>query len=365
MGRPYSVVSVVGTRPEAIKLVPLVRALAECPDIRQAVILTGQHKGLEGEFAMLPSHAVHTLPLDPSGRSIHALQAAIRRQVCGHLALCPAELVIVQGDTNSAVAGALAARDCNLPIAHVEAGLRSFDLAQPYPEEGNRIAIDAIADLLFAPTDVAARNLVAEPAVKGSIHVTGNTGIDALLHARTGAGSSDDRRTVLVTCHRHENAAALREICRALEKIATELPVEVIFLLHPNRHRQRAIRALIPSWSRVRLLAPVPHREMVRMMEQSWLILTDSGGLQEEGPALGRPVLVMRNVTERAEATENVRLVGSNADGIVSAVNRLLMDDTAYQEMARPAFPFGDGSAAPRIAAIIRDWLAAQDREAA
>ena len=366
--RRHSVVLVVGTRPEAIKLAPLVRAFAGGPSIDQSVLLTGQHQGLETEFAMLPPSAIHHLPLDVRGRSVPALQAAIRRQICGHLALCPAELVIVQGDTNSALSGARAARDCGLPLAHVEAGLRSHDLRQPYPEEGNRVAIDAIADLLFAPTEVAAANLVAESEVKGAVYVTGNTGIDALLQARSPAAPSihPSGRTILATCHRRENQGlVLRSICTALKRIARDMPVEIVFLLHPNRHRRRAAVSLLAGEPGIRLSAPLPYAEMVRLMEQSWLLLTDSGGLQEEGPALGRPVLVMRNVTERCEAPGNVRLVGTEPKSILSAVNRLLMDDTHYAAMARPAFPFGDGQAALRIAAIVEDWLAVQDRQAA
>jgi UDP-N-acetylglucosamine 2-epimerase (non-hydrolysing) len=272
--------------------------------------------------------------------------------------------VLVQGDTSSALAGALAAKDCGIALGHVEAGLRSGDFLQPWPEEDHRVRIDALADLLFAPSETAASNLRAEPKVKGAIHVTGNSGIDALLHTRSLCPvppRPDGRRTILVTCHRRENQGAeLMNVAQALKRIVRRLPVEIIFPLHTNPHLRRSVRQLLAREPNIALVEPVGHEQMVRLMDRAWLILTDSGGLQEEGPALGKPVLVLRNTTERHEALEsdNIELVGTEPSRIFAAVSMLMHDADRYARMSRPSFPFGDGHAAPRIAAIIEEFLA-------
>jgi UDP-N-acetylglucosamine 2-epimerase (non-hydrolysing) len=193
------------------------------------------------------------------------------------------------------------------------------------------------------------------------IHVTGNSGIDALLQARemirTPVAASP-RKTVLVTCHRRENQGELARICATLIRLAAEFPVRILFPLHPNRHIRTAVQAVLGGQENIELLEAVDHPEMVRLIDQSWVLLTDSGGLQEEGTTLGRPVLVMRNVTERIEAGPNVELVGIEPNAILAAVHRLLMDEVHYARMAHAALPFGDGRAGPRIAAAIEDWLA-------
>jgi UDP-N-acetylglucosamine 2-epimerase len=362
--RPFRVVSVIGTRPEAIKMGPVVKALAARPAIRQQVLLTGQHSGLADTFGPV---AADELALDLRNKSVPELRETLADAIAGYLAPSPPELVVVQGDTTSALAGALAARRCGIALAHVEAGLRSHQ-SEPWPEESNRVAIDALSDLLFAPTEAAAANLAAEPQVRGCVHVTGNSGIDALLHARgPAAGSSPpaERRTILVTCHRRENRAeTLARICLALKRLVAEMPVQIVFPLHPNRHIRLAVEAVMGNTPHITLIEPLPYPQMVRLMEASWLILTDSGGLQEEGPALGRPVLVMRDVTERREAPANVALVGTDPSAILSAVHRLLMDEVHYARMARPVLPFGDGHAAPRIAILIEDYVVGRSRVA-
>jgi UDP-N-acetylglucosamine 2-epimerase (non-hydrolysing) len=360
--RPPLVASIIGTRPEAIKMAPVIRALAACSGMRQEIILTGQHVELLESFE-IPPVPIRKLAIDLREQTAGEIRDSLRHALCLQLFSPRPNLVLVQGDTSSALAGALAACDCGIPIGHVEAGLRSGDLQQPWPEEGNRIMIDAISDLLFAPSDMAAKNLRAEPDVTGAVHVTGNSGIDALFQARSrynGPADQSHRKLLLVTCHRRENRG--EELCRiagALKRLVSELPVRIVFLLHPNRHVRSAAEGLLAGVPHICLLDPVDHQEMVRLMDCSWLILTDSGGLQEEGPALGRPVLVLRNRTERAEAVEceNVQLVGTDPEGIFGAVARLLHDPEAYTHMARPRFPFGDGNAAPRIAALICDFL--------
>lgn len=307
---------------------------------------------------------MHDLAIDPSHQSAGEIRDSIHHALWGHFVRSRADLVLVQGDTTSALAGALAAKDCAMPVGHVEAGLRSGDLRQPWPEESNRIEIDRISDLLFAPSGGAARNLVRE-GVEGAVHVTGNTGIDALLEIRdtlSPRAVSDEggRKTILVTCHRRESrGAALEGIAAALKRIVRTLPILIVLPLHTNPHVRRSIERLLGGEPHIRLIEPLPYEEMVALMLQSWLILSDSGGLQEEGPALGRPVLVLRDVTERQEAVASgsVDLVGTDPDRIAAAVSALVADRARYALMAAPAFPFGAGDAAPRIAGAIADFL--------
>jgi len=328
------------------------------------LVLTGQHGGLRRYFDP-PEADVHELGFDPSDRTQRELRRALRALLSTQFRRRRADLVLVQGDTTSALAGACAARDCGIPVGHVEAGLRSFDLSQPCPEEAHRIVIDAIADLLFAPTATAAANLRREGRADRHIRVTGNTGIDALLQMRARLGPlpprDAERPLILATCHRRENQGArLREVCHALRRMACELPVRIVVPLHPNRHLRRAVEEELRGAVNVELTEPVGYGEMVRLMDESWLILSDSGGLQEEAPALGRPLLVLRDVTERPEAlaTGNIELVGTDSARIVAAVAGLFADGPKYARMSRPAFPFGDGHAAERIAAAVEAWLA-------
>jgi UDP-N-acetylglucosamine 2-epimerase (non-hydrolysing) len=355
------IVSVVGTRPEAIKLEPVLRALADRSDLDQRVILTGQHADLDRHFDFLP---VQDLAIDPREQSAGELCESLQFELLQWFVRSRPSLVLVQGDTTSAVAGALAARDCGIPVAHVEAGLRSHDLQQPWPEEVNRIAIDEVSTLLFAPTPRAAENLATEPRVTGQIYMTGNSGIDALFHARDAAGTEapagpDERRLILVTCHRRENRTELFKIATALKRIVRNLPMTVVFPLHPNPYVRQLVEPFLAREPHIRLIEPVGHEEMVRLMGRSWLILTDSGGLQEEGAALGKPVLVLRNVTERSEAveTDNAELVGTSPARIFAAVSCLYADQEKYSRMARPTLAFGDGRAAPRIADEIQRFL--------
>jgi UDP-N-acetylglucosamine 2-epimerase (non-hydrolysing) len=362
-GRRNRIISIVGTRPEAIKMAPVARSLAACGGLDHRLVLTGQHSA-SARYLDLPEGSVRKLDFDPRGRTRRDLRKALRARLCEDFRSERIDLVLVQGDTTSALAGAFAARDCGIPVGHVEAGLRSFDLRQPHPEEGHRILIDTVADLLFAPTEEAARNLRREGRAGGRIWVTGNPGIDALMQMRAPlAGrrrAPDGRRVILVTCHRRENQGGpARAVCEGLKRMAAELPVRIVLPLHPNRHVRAAIEDALAGTAHIELTEPLEHREMVRLMEESWLILSDSGGLQEEAPALGRPLLVLRDRTERPEAlaTGNIELVGTDPDRIVGAVASLLGDPARYARMARPAFPFGDGRASERIVAAIEEWL--------
>jgi UDP-N-acetylglucosamine 2-epimerase (non-hydrolysing) len=362
---PPLLVSVVGTRPEAIKMAPVVRALGRLPGIEQQVFLTGQHDGLEGHFDLSEACLI-PLRFHPRDRDVGRLRAALRALLCGRFRRRSIALVLVHGDTTSAAAAALAARDCGIALAHVEAGLRSFDLDQPWPEECHRVAIDALAQLLFAPTEEAAANLRREKRVEGRILVTGNSGIDALLWTRArlapaaGSEAKDERRLILATCHRRENRGGrARSVCDAIARIASELPVRVAAPLHFNPAARGSIEERLAGVEHVELLEPQDHEAMVRLMDESWLVLTDSGGLQEEAPALGKPVLVLREVTERPEAlaTGNLALVGTEPERIFAAVAGLIADPESYARMARPAFPFGDGRASERIAEAVAAWL--------
>ena len=276
----------------------------------------------------------------------------------------PPHLLVVQGDTSSAFGAALAGRIAGVPVAHVEAGLRSHDPAMPWPEEEYRTAIDAGAQLLFAPTELAAANLRKE-RVSGAIFVTGNTGIDALLAKLgelPGRKLHDDRSLpqILVTCHRRENwGERLAGIAGALRQIAESRAAHVQVLLPPNRHVAERMRVLLGGCSGAALLDPCSHAELIARMLACDLMLSDSGGVQEEAPAIGVPLLVLRDKTERPEAiaTGNMRLIGTDPHRIVHEVTRLLDDPIERAAMRVPAFPYGDGSAGRRIAVIIQDWM--------
>jgi UDP-N-acetylglucosamine 2-epimerase (non-hydrolysing) len=361
------IVSIVGTRPEGIKMAPVARALAARPRLEHRVVLTGQHQGLAPLFADCPVGTVQELTFDPSSRTAAGLREGLHRLLCGTFTGEPADLVLVHGDTSTAMAAAFAARDCGIAIGHVEAGLRSFNFKQPSPEEGYRVAIDALADLLFAPTHAAADNLRRETRVNGRIFVTGNTGIDALFAAREASGSgatvgdSGGLKTIVVTCHRKENQGEpVKAICAALTRLAAHEAVDIVLPLPLNRHARKPLVEALGGHARIRLVEPLGHEEMVRLIDRSWLILTDSGGLQEEGAALGKPVFVLRNVTERPEAmaSNNLMLVGTEEEAIVRAVARLLREPDHYELMSRPSLAFGDGKAAERIADGIEAWLA-------
>ncbi len=353
---------VVGTRPEAIKLAPVATALA-ARGLRPTLILTGQHPALDPAafgLAEMPVTELRCAGLpDP-----HAHVRAVARALLPILR-DPCDLLIVQGDTSSAAGGALAARVAGVALAHVEAGLRTHDAHLPWPEEQFRVGIDRRADLLFAPTTTSARNLSLE-GVTGAVHITGNSGIDALLQVTRALPPArlHDRAMpqVLTTFHRRESwGAGFDAIAAALCAIASEGLAEVEVLLHPNRHLAGRARRLLGHQRHIRLRDPCDHRAMIAAMLDCTLILSDSGGVQEEAPALGVPLLVLRDKTERPEglASGNMALVGTDPERIIAAVRRILADPDALATMSRPALPYGDGFAGPRIAGAIEHFLAA------
>jgi UDP-N-acetylglucosamine 2-epimerase (non-hydrolysing) len=332
------------------------------------LFVTGQHPGLELSDHGLEGFAV--TPLDCPGQPdpmIHAdlVRAALKRL----LPLDPPDLLIVQGDTSSALGGALAAREVGVAIAHVEAGLRTHDPTMPWPEEENRVSIDRLSDLLFAPTSANAANLRRDH-VHGEVHVTGNSGIDALA-AQVGPLPVLPKRRwwlkrhldLLVTCHRRENwGVGLDGLAEALIALG-ERRVRSDVLLPPNPKITERLTGLLGNRPGIRLVPPLSHAATIAAMRRADLILSDSGGMQEEAPALGVPLLVLRDKTERPEAlaTGSIELVGTDPNRITAAVERLRRDRGALNAMSRPALPFGDGHSAPRIAAHCLAFLEDQE----
>lgn len=356
-----SVVAVIGTRPEAIKMAPVLRALS-ARAMPCALICTGQHRSLDLAGADVHQPADAWLPLDSDGARPDAMCDRIETLTLDRLAGARPRLVIVQGDTNSATGAARAAQKLGIPVAHVEAGLRTFDLGDPWPEERNRVEIDTIAELLFAPTPAAVANLRRE-GVRGQVTLSGNSGIDAVLSVAAHAirhPRRPGRRTILVTVHRRENrGAGIAAVGAALRRIGERGDVDIVIPLHPNSGARAEMIAAAGGGRGVSLIEPQGFAAMVDLMISCDLVLTDSGGLQEEAPALGRPVLILRAITERREAIDagNAILIGTDPDRIVGETLRLLDDEEARARMSIPAYPFGTGGAGPIIADAIAAFL--------
>lgn len=363
---------VFGTRPEAIKLFPVIRALQALPELDVVTCVTAQHRGLLDQVLAIAGITPDIdLDLMTPGQSLDALTARLLTGIGGAMDAVRPDRVIVQGDTATAMVGALAAYYRKVPVSHVEAGLRSGDIYQPWPEEVNRRIVAPIADQHFAPTETAANALRDENIPPASIHVTGNTVIDALLatQARIAAEPAlaagldsvaarfAGKRIVLVTTHRRENfGGGMAAIADALRRIAARPDVAILFPVHPNPNVVAVMDQTLGDQPNIARIDPLDYPHFIRALGMADLVLSDSGGVQEEAPALGKPVLVMRETTERPEgvAAGTARLVGTDADRIVEEVSRLLDDPQAHAAMARAHNPFGDGHASARIAAIIR-----------
>jgi UDP-N-acetylglucosamine 2-epimerase (non-hydrolysing) len=363
-----------GTRPEAIKLAPVIRELARHPrEFEPVVLVTAQHRHmLDQVLRVFDIDPDYDLNLMKPGQSLGDVTAGVLRGVERALQRGRPDMVMVQGDTTSAFAAALAAFYEQVPVGHVEAGLRTGDKYSPYPEEMNRRLISGLVDLHFAPTRGAMENLLREGVPRRRIDVTGNTVVDALEAARRSNAKyslpvlddiASKQRVVLVTAHRRESfGSGFERICRALKRLVERnRDTDVVYPVHLNPNVRQPVRAILDGVPRMHLIQPLEYLPFVRLMERSCLILTDSGGIQEEAPALGKPVLVMRDVTERPEAVEGgtAILVGTDTEVIVSEAERLLRSDTAYRKMARARNPFGDGRASVRIAAALRRYLPA------
>ncbi len=350
-------------------MAPVIQELHRHPDhFDVCVCATAQHREMLDQvlslFGIVPDVDLDLMrpgqtPSQVAARVLLTLEPVLREW--------RPDWLLVQGDTTTVMASALCAHHNRVRVGHVEAGLRSFDRANPFPEEMNRVVADHVSDLHFAPTPRARDNLLREGIPEEQIHVTGNTVIDALLQvaARPWEPPEDDplrrldsgRRVILVTAHRRENhGAPLQGICTALRALSTRSDLQVVYPVHLNPNVWKPVHQILSEAPHIHLMPPVDYQRLVYLMKRSTLVLTDSGGIQEEAPSLGVPVLVLREVTERPEGVEagTARVVGTDPDRIVAEASRLLDDDKAYHAMAQAANPYGDGRAAQKIAQILR-----------
>jgi UDP-N-acetylglucosamine 2-epimerase (non-hydrolysing) len=372
----FRILSVFGTRPEAIKMAPVVRALAVANDFDSRVCVTAQHREMLDQvlelFAIVPDY---DLNLMRPRQGLEDITAGVLGALSPVLDEFQPQLVLVHGDTGTTLAASLAAYYKKIPVGHVEAGLRTGNIWSPWPEEVNRKVAGAIATLHFAPTQQSRRNLLAEAVPDANIEVTGNTVIDALLDvvAMLGAdksrtaqfaaqfGLNPAKRLILVTGHRRESFGdGFLRICRALATLAARNDVEIVYPVHLNPNVKGPVEEHLSGLANVHLIAPQDYLPFVYLMSRADIILTDSGGVQEEAPSLGKPVLVMRETTERPEAVDagTVKLVGTDSDLIIAQVNRLLDDRAAYDAMSFAHNPYGDGKAVDRILSRIRHYAA-------
>ncbi len=373
------ILSVFGTRPEAVKMAPVVRALAQTKGIESRVCVTAQHRQMLDQvldlFQIKPDY---DLDLMRDDQSLAELSAAIFTDLDPILAGFKPDWVLVQGDTTTVAITALLAYYRRIRVGHVEAGLRTHDKWQPFPEEINRRVAGVAADLHFAPTEQARQNLLREGVIDATIALTGNPVIDALQFVAKQAEPEtvkqlldkleiekpmtkgpETRRLVLVTAHRRENfGKPLEDICLALKELAERGDVEIVYPVHLNPNVQEPVNRLLKHVEHVTLLPPLDYLPLVHLMKRATLILTDSGGIQEEAPAFGIPVLVLREVTERPEGVEagTLKLVGTDTQRIVAEATRLLDQPSAYAEMAKAVNPFGDGHAAEKIVAALLNF---------
>ena len=365
------IIVVFGTRPEAIKLFPVIHALRRRRGIDTRVCVTAQHRGLLDQVLSI-SGVVPDIDLDvmQENQTLDGLTARLIVELGRVFDAEKPDRIMVHGDTLTTMVASLAAYYRKIPVAHVEAGLRSGDIHHPWPEEVNRRVVACIADMNFAPTEAAAAALLAENRDPASIHVTGNTVIDALLatKARIDAAPSlasgldglahrfAGKRIIAVTSHRRENfGGGMENIAGAVRDIAMRPDVALIFPVHPNPNVRAVMDAQLAGLSNVAMIDPLDYPHFVRLLDMSEIVLTDSGGVQEEAPSLGKPVLVMRETTERPEGVKagTAKLVGTHRARIVAELSRLLDDAAAYAAMSRAHNPFGDGRAGERIAALV------------
>jgi UDP-N-acetylglucosamine 2-epimerase len=369
---PFKVALVIGTRPEAIKLAPVLAQLRQrALSFEPIVITTGQHTDMLA--AALESFGITPdIELEFTRSSLADFAEQCRPALAQVFRVARPDVVIVQGDTTSALIGAMVAHAQGIPVAHVEAGLRSGNRMAPFPEEDNRCAIASLADLHFAPTPRARENLLREGVSRWSVSLTGNTVVDALRSWELDDAFESsflqsfrfERKTVLVTAHRREShEAGISDICRAIRELAaTHEELEFVFPVHRNPRVSDVVHAELGGEDRVHLIEPLSYPDLLRLMQRSWLVLTDSGGMQEEAPSFGTPLLILRETTERQEVVEagGATLVGTCRDRIVAAVNELLQDADAHARMSAAENPFGDGFAAVRITRRLKLFLEAR-----
>lgn len=362
------VMTIFGTRPEAIKMAPLVKALEAAPDMEPIVTVTAQHRDMLDQvlnlFHITPDYDLNIMSqgqtlYDVTNRALMGLKSVLEE--------AKPDVVLVHGDTTTTFAGALASFYQEIPVGHVEAGLRTGDIYSPFPEEMNRKLTGSIATYHFAPTASSEANLLRENITSNHLYVTGNTVIDALDTTVQDDYVFDDdaintlasdKRTVLVTTHRRENLGEpMRHVYQAIRQLLSDFDdIQVVFPVHKNPKVRQVVEAELGGVDRVTLIDPLDYEPFANLMAKSYLILTDSGGIQEEAPALGKPVLVLRDTTERPEAVEagTVRLVGTDKEVVYKAAYELLADTVAYQKMSNSVNPYGDGRASERIVQALR-----------
>ena len=369
------VLTVFGTRPEAIKMAPLVHALAKDPHFEAKVCVTAQHREMLDQvlklFSIVPDYDLNIMQ---PGQGLTEITCRILEGLKPVLESFKPDVVLVHGDTTTTMAASLAAFYQRIPVGHVEAGLRTGDLSSPWPEEGNRTLTGHLATYHFAPTETSRQNLLRENIADNRIAVTGNTVIDALFWVRDRVLSDEvlrneltqrypflanGKKMILVTGHRRESfGRGFEQICHALAEIAANNPdVQIVYPVHLNPNVSEPVKRILGHVENVMLIEPQDYLPFVWLMNRAWLILTDSGGIQEEAPSLGKPVLVMREMTERPEAVSagTVCLVGTDSQRIVNEVTRLLQDESAYQAMSRAHNPYGDGHACHRILSALKN----------
>lgn len=369
-----TILTIFGTRPEAIKMAPVVKAIEEEPTLTGKVCVTAQQREMLDQvlnlFDITPNY---DLDLMTKNQGLADLTARVVTGLQDVLTEVKPDLVLVHGDTTTTMAASLASFYQKIPVGHVEAGLRTHDIYSPWPEEVNRQMTSRISALNFAPTKLSRQNLLDESTDENTVIVTGNTVIDALLLVVDKINNNaqlqkeldeqlpqldKNKKLILVTGHRRENfGEGFLNICGALAELADNPELEIIYPVHLNPNVKGPVHETLGSHSNIQLIAPLDYLPFVRLMDKAHIILTDSGGIQEEAPSLGKPVLVMRETTERPEAVEEgaVRLVGTNKEKIVSEVRRLLESETEYRNMARAHNPYGDGKAAGRIVNTIKE----------
>ncbi|AFU20102.1 non-hydrolyzing UDP-N-acetylglucosamine 2-epimerase [Actinobacillus suis] len=374
MAKQINVLTVFGTRPEAIKMAPLAKMLADDPAFNAKVCVTGQHREMLDQvlelFEIQPDFDLNVMK---SGQDLTDITVRILQALQAVFAEYRPDIVLVHGDTTTTFATTLACYYQQIPVGHVEAGLRTGNLYSPFPEEGNRLLTSVLANYHFAPTQEAKANLLQERKAEQSIWVTGNTVIDALLSILQKIGHNEPlarqlaarysfldhtKKMILVTGHRRESfGQGFERICQALVELANQYPeVQIVYPVHLNPNVHEPVSRLLAGIQNIFLIEPQDYLPFVYLMDRAYLILTDSGGIQEEAPALGKPVLVMRETTERPEAIKagTVRLVGTDTRKIIAEVERLLQDKNAYQAMVQAHNPYGDGQACQRIVTAIK-----------
>ena len=375
------VLTVFGTRPEAIKMAPLVHALADHPNFESSVCVTAQHREmLDQVLQIFEIHPDIDLDLMRPGQDLFDVTSGVLQGMKQVLQRVKPDALLVHGDTTTALATAIAGFYSGIAVGHVEAGLRTYDLQAPYPEEFNRQVVSRVASWHFAPTEQSRQNLFDEKVSPETIHVTGNTVIDSLFWVLKRLDEDPQRKSkiesflnrqlsfpwqtqrfVLITGHRRENfGQGFLQICEALRSLVHSFPeVHFVYPVHLNPAVQQPVFELLQALPNVHLLSPLEYEPFLHLLNRSYFVLTDSGGIQEEAPSLGKPVLVMREVTERPEAVTagTVRLVGANCDRIIANVSELLSSSTSYLKMSKAHNPYGDGKACERIVAIMAGHL--------